>query len=115
MNKLLSPRKILMLLGFIFSVQAFASFVDDGAAKKSNNNISLKNFNRSYYKTTAYPRFHLSQFQYKGSTNLYQVNKTGMVEGQSFIRLQNGNTTYVYPYKYKVKVPRFVTPTPPQR
>jgi hypothetical protein len=29
------------------------------------------------------------------------------------IRLEKGNTTYVYPYKYTVKVPKFVTPKAP--
>jgi len=30
------------------------------------------------------------------------------------IRMERGNTTYVYPYKYSVKVPRFVTPVAPK-
>ncbi len=113
MNKLLSPRKVLLLLFFIFSIQTFASFVDNGTVKKSNPNISLKNFSRNSYKTTAYPSFRLSKFQFNGSSNLYQINSNNSIEGQSLIRMQNGNTTYVYPYKYKVKVPLFKTPTAP--
>jgi hypothetical protein len=113
MNKLLSPRRVFLLLGFIFSLQTFAAFVDNGSAKKSNLNISLKTFSRNAFRGTAYPSFRLSKFQYKGSTSLYQVNSNNLVEGQSFIRMENGNTTYVYPYKYKVKIPLFKTPTAP--
>lgn len=115
MNKLLSPRKMLLLLGFVFSLQTFASFVDNGAVKKSNADISLKTFSKNTFKTTAYPSFRLSKFQFKGSENMYQTNTNNLVQGQSFIRMQNGNTTYVYPYKYKVKVPLFKTPSAPVR
>jgi hypothetical protein len=113
MNKILSPKKLFLLLGFIFSLQSFASFVDNGSAKKSSTpDISLKTFSKNFYKNTAYPNFRLSKFQYKGSSNLYQKNSTNSVEGQSFIRMGNGNTTYLYPYKYKVKTSFFKTPTP---
>lgn len=115
MNKILSPKKLLLVLGFILSMQGFASFVDNGSTKKTNANtdISLKNFNRSSFKSTAYPSFRLSSFQYKGSFSRYQVNSKNSVEGQSVIRLENGNTAYVYPYKYKVKTPLFKTPSVP--
>jgi hypothetical protein len=115
MNKLLSPRKVLMLMCFIFSIQTFASFVDNGSLKKSNPDLSLKNFSRYSFKSTAYPNFRLSKFQFNGSSNLSQTNSNNSVEGQSLIRMQSGNTTYVYPYKYKVKVPLFKTPTAPVR
>ena len=113
MKRFLSPKKMLLLLGFIFSMQAFASFVDNGARKKTSAEISLKNFRKTSYKNTAYPDFRLSKFQFKGSTNVYQLNSENSVVGQSFIHLENGNTTYVYPYKYKVKVPFFKTPSAP--
>ena len=112
MIKRVSPKKLMLLLAFMFSLQTFASFVDNGSVKKSNSDISLKNFSRNTYKTTAYPSFRLSKFQFKGSTSLYQINTNNFVEGQGLIRMENGNTTYVYPYKYKVKVPFFKTPAP---
>ena len=113
MKQILSPKKLMLLLAFVFSVQAFASFVDNGSAKKNNTDISLKNFSKNSFKGTIYPNFRLSKFQYKGSSNFYQINSNNSVEGQSIIRMQDGNTTYVYPYKYKVKTPLFKTPTPP--
>lgn len=115
MNKFLSPKRIFLLLGFVISMQTFAAFVDNGSSKKTNPDISLKTFNRNNYKNTAYPSFRLSKFQFKGSTNIYQVKLDNSVEGQSFIRMENGNTAYVYPYKYKVKTPSaslFKTPAP---
>jgi len=113
MIKILSPKKIFLLLAVIFSLQTFASFVDNGSTKKANPDISLKNFSKNSYKSTAYPSFRLSKFQYKGSSNIYQVNSGNSIEGQSFIRMQDGNTTYIYPYKYKVKTSIFKTPTAP--
>ena len=114
MKRLLTPRKIFLLVCFVVSIKGFAAFIghtgDDTTADKK---ITLKNFNRNNYKTNAYPSFRLSQFQFTGSQNIYQVNSVNSIEGQSIIRLQHGNTTYVYPYKYKVKVPLFKTPTPP--
>ena len=116
MNRLFTLRKFLLALGFIISLQGFAAYIgsttgDDSRSKK----ISLKNFSKNSYKTTAYPSFRLSQFQYKGSQNVYQVNSTHSMQGQSMISFQNGNTTYVYPYSYKVKAPLFKTPSSPNR
>ena len=110
MKRTFSPKNILLLLAFILSMQAFASFVDNGS-KKSNADISLKHFNKNCYKNTAYPSFRLSKFQFKGSSNIYQTNSNNVVEGQSFIRMENGNTAYVYPYKYKVKTSLFKAPS----
>jgi hypothetical protein len=113
MIRILSPKKMFLLMAVIFSLQAFASFVDNGSTKKSNPDMSLKNFSKNSYKNTAYPSFRLSKFQYKGSSNIYQVNSGNSIEGQSFIRMQDGNTTYIYPYKYKVKTSFFKTPSAP--
>ena len=115
MIKMLSPRKVLLILGFLISIQTFASFVDNGSVKKQKKEISLKNFSKNSYKSTAYPSFRLSNFHFTGSSDFYQMNANNFMLGQSVIRMQNGNTTYVYPYKYKVKIPLFKTPTAPVR
>jgi len=112
MNKLFTLRKFLLLLCFVASARSFAAFIGDTDGGNHNKKISLKNFSRNNYKINAYPSFSLSQFQFTGSQNIYQKNSVNSIEGQSMIRLQNGNTTYVYPYKYKVKVPLFKTPAP---
>jgi hypothetical protein len=116
MSKILSPKKALLLLGFALSINAFASFIDNGSAnkkKKDTINFSLKNFNRNSFQQSAYPGFRLSGFQFKGSTDIYQYNTKNAIVGQTFLKMEKGNTTYVFPYKYKVKVPFFKTPTQP--
>lgn len=118
MKKLLTPKKAFLLLGFIISLQTFAAFVGNPSSNgggDKDKKITLKNFSRYSYRTSAYPALRLSQFQFKGSENIYQINSNNFIQGQSMIRLQNGNTTYVYPYKYKVKVPLFKTPSPALR
>lgn len=116
MKRLFTLKKIFLLIGFIISINTFAALI--GRSNGDNDRdkkITLKNFNKNFFKTTAYPSFRLSQFQYKGSQNVYQVNSVHSMEGQSMITFQNGNTSYVYPYKYKIKVPLFKTPVSPNR
>ena len=113
MNRLFTVRKFFLLLCFIISLQGFPSYIGSTIHDNNIRKITLKNFNRNFYRTTAYPSFRLSQFQFKGSQNIYQANSKNLMEGQSVISFQNGNTTYVYPYKYKVKMPLFKTPASP--
>lgn len=114
MNKLFTLRKFFLLLCFIISMQGFAAFIGRKGNDSLNKKITLKNFNRNNYRANAYPSFRLTQFQFTGSQSIYQINSLNSIEGQSMIRLQNGNTTYVYPYKYKVKIPLFKTPVSPR-
>jgi hypothetical protein len=66
-----------------------------------------------------------SGFELKGFNNLSLFSKTGfLLKGNftsvdkapqntnvnSFITLQRGNTTYIYPYKHKVSVPFYKKP-----
>ena len=113
MKKLFSLKRVLLLLAFVVSLQTFAAFVGKKTNGDGDKKITLKNFSKYSYKPSAYPSLRLSQFQFKGSQNIYQIHLNNSVQGQSMIRLQNGNTTYVYPYKYTVKVPLFKTPAPP--
>ena len=112
MKRLFTPRKTFLMLAFIISVQTFAAFVGHSNGD-GDKKISLKNFSKYGHKASAYPSLSLSKFQFSGSENLYQVNSLNSIQGQSIIRFQSGNTTYVYPYKYKVKISLFKTPTAP--
>lgn len=90
------------------TIASFTGNLDDNRNKFSLKSLSTlsKNYSLSSLRGT---------FQYRGSLNLtreYIMNNT--VEVNSMIRFERGNTTYVYPYKYKVKVPRFKTPVPQQ-
>ena len=78
----------------------------------NENQISLKNISK-YKRCNTIPSLKFSQFQYKGSSNFSPSKSNGTFwQMQSTIRLQSGNTTYVYPYKYKTKLQQvFKTPT----
>ncbi len=105
--------KIFFSALFIIAVNlcfgAFSGKTDDN----SNSKFSLKNLNnysKNYYTLSL---LKTSSFQFKGSQELYQQKNANGFEVTSMIRMEKGNTTYVYPYKYKVKVPFFKTPAPP--
>ena len=89
---------------------ALAAF-SGSADIRNKDKYSLKNLNK-ISKNYSLSSLRTSTFQFKG---FYQVDQNNGNQSGSFLSLQRGNVTYVYPYKYKVKVPRFVTPTPPQR
>ena len=89
------------------ALAAFSGSADD----RSKDKYSLKNLNK-LSKNYSLSTLRTSTFQFKG---FYQVQQSSSNTSGSYISMQKGNITYVYPYKYKVKVPRFATPTPPQR
>ncbi len=93
---------------------AFGSFTGT-TEDKAKNIYSLKNFNRNFYKSAS-PFSLRSGFQYSGS-RLIAVKKesNGDLTINSMMRFEKGNTTYIYPYKHKVPVPKFKTPAPPLR
>lgn len=53
-------------------------------------------------------------FLYRG--NFSNIEKAPQATNMNaVVTFQKGNTTFIYPYKYKVKVPIFKTPAPVQR
>ena len=97
----------LVAVAFLAAVQiVYAASATSGNVTGGDNNkqISLKNIGK-YRPYNNLPSLKFSQFQYKGSSNFLQIKSSGnTIQMQSTIRLQNGNTTYVYPYKYKTKL-----------
>jgi len=101
----------ILLCSFAGNV-VFAAFtgvaIDERTNKFSLKNLPAlsKNYSLSYLR--------MGNYQYVGNQQVSQqkVNDTSF-EVQSMMRVERGNTTFVYPYKYKVQVPRFKTPTPP--
>lgn len=111
--------KLSLALVLAFAVQVgFAAFSLTGLAdeKAKNNKYSLRNIKYLNNKT-----FSLSyqgmkyNYQYKGTQNKNNLKLSGSnaYELSSGLEFNNGNTTYVLPYTFKVKVPKFKTPTPP--
>ncbi len=103
------------ILGFallLISVVNLAYGAFTGKTDDHKNKFSLKNLNfmgRVY----SFSSFRTNTFRYTGSFDILQKNNDNHIQVQSMIRMEKGNTTYVYPYKYTVKVPKFKTPTPP--
>lgn len=114
MNKYINHKKIaiatilLLSMKLTFAAISFTGIVDE---KTRNNKYSLRNLN-NYSKKGLSLNAIKSNLQFKGiylpSTSLSLESS----EVNSMLQYNNGNTTYVYPYKFKVKVPKFKTPSP---
>ena len=83
-----------------------------GNSDGSKDKFSLKNLS-AVSKVYSLSSLRINTFHYKGTSELSQQNTGDQVQVTSMIRLERGNTTFIYPYKYSVKVPRFVTPKAP--
>jgi hypothetical protein len=113
-KKQFTYQKIAMALLLVMSMQmayaalSFTGIVDD---KTRNNKYSLRSLN-NYTKKGLTLNAIKSSLQYKG---INVPNATPSFQGSeinSMLQYDNGNTTYIYPYKFKVKVPKFKTPSP---
>lgn len=97
----------------VFGCARVALASSTGSADDRMNKFSLKNLSK-YSKSYSITGLRPSELIYRGAQDLaMQRLDNNSYEINSIIRLEKGNTTYVYPYKYKVKVPRFKTPTSP--
>jgi len=107
-TKLIAAMLMLSLVVNICYGAFTGTTLDEHSSKFSLKNLPAlsKNYSLSYLK--------VGDFRYVGTQQVSQqkVSDTA-VEVQSMMRIQRGNTTFVYPYKYKVQVPRFKTPAPP--
>lgn len=110
--KSIKRRKLVIALLFACATQislgSFTGTVDEKAKEK----YSLKNFNKNFYKKASPFRL-TAGFQYKGSQIVNQQKDATGITYNNMLRFEKGNTTYIYPYKHKVSVPLFKTPTPP--
>ncbi len=113
MNKqnYIKKASIVVLLAMGIQV-AYAAFSFSGIAdEKTKNKYSLKNLN-ALHKGLSFSSLK-SSLQYKGTQSFSKESASGF-EVNSMLRFDNGNTSYLYPYKFKVKAPKFKTPAPPQ-
>ncbi len=88
---------------------SLASFTGS-SDKRSNTIFSLKNFNKNFYKTAS-PFSIRAGFAFKGFQFINQKKEVnGDITLNSMMRYEKGNTTYIYPYKHKISVPKFKPP-----
>jgi hypothetical protein len=116
MNLKQSIKKLSIVILLAMGIQvAYAAFSFTGIAdeKLKNSKYSLKNLSALSHKGLSFASLK-SSLQYKGTQSLSKESVSGF-EVNSLMRFDKGNTTYVYPYKFKVKAPKFKTPSPQQR
>ncbi len=89
---------------------AALSFTGSADDKLKTTKYSLKNLSALSHKGLSFSSMK-SSLQYKGTQSV----SGSEVSSSSMIRFDNGNTSYVYPYKVKIKAPKFKTPAPPQQ
>ena len=101
---------VLLAMGIQVAYAAFSltGLTDD---KNKNNKYSLKNLSSLSHKGLSFASLK-SSLQYKGAQMSKETQSSSEIS--SMLRFDNGNTTYVYPYKFKVKAPKFKTPAPSQ-
>ncbi len=100
-------QKLALATLFVFAFQVvFAAFTLTGNTtnKKSTNKYSLKNLSKYTSKGLSLSAVRLNSRL--SATELNSSTKTGIN-----LQTTNGNTTFIYPYQIKVKVPKFKTPS----
>jgi len=101
-------QKLILATLFVFAVQfVFASFTSTSTSSTNSNKKSA---------TSKYTLKNLSKFSNKALTLTSlrinsRLNAAELSTNKSSIQLTNGNTTFIYPYKAKVKIPKFKTPS----
>ncbi len=97
---------LLMSIQVIYAASTFTGIVDD---KAKNSKYSLKNLS-SFSKKGLSLNAIKSNLQYKGLQVSPSSSLLQNTEINTMLQYNSGNTTYIYPYKFKVKVPKFKTP-----
>lgn len=105
-------QKIAVAAVLVLAVQVALASISSGIADErvKNSKYSLKNLGLHSRKFVSLSSLK-SDLLFSGSQVLN--NKKSSSEMNSLMQFDHGNTTYVFPYKFKVKVPKFKTPTPP--
>ena len=108
----IQTKKCFLALALVGATQLAMGSFTGSSEGKSSDLYSLKHFNKTFYKNAS-PFSLRAGFKYKGTqfTSLKSTNNA--VVFNSVVRFEKGNTTYIYPYKHTVSLPKFKTPTPP--
>jgi hypothetical protein len=110
MKKGLTYHKV--IVAFLLVLVGHISFGTGITEKSNRSTFTLKNLNKN--KTLTLSPNITGNFQFKGSQFLsVQKGSNNTLQVNTVIRYQNGNTTYIFPYKYKVKAPLFKAPAAP--
>ena len=106
-----------ILTSFVFitvvttTVHASTIVSSSSESKKASEKYSLKNLSSLSHKVSTFHDLK-SRLLYKGLSVSSSLNGG---QGQTnYLKYNKGNITYVIPYRHKVILPRFKTPSPQQ-
>jgi len=100
---------LLFSMQLAYAALSFTGIIDEKTKTSKYSLRSLHQYSRKGLSLNAIK----STLQYRGM--FFPLNSSSSftkTEMTSMIQYDNGNTTYIYPYKIKVKVPKFKTPQP---
>jgi hypothetical protein len=107
-------KSILIIVGTVvlisISNRLQASLVINGMSetKKATEKYSLKNFSLLTHKTATFYTLR-SNLEYKGFASTSPLASTN----NNYLQYNKGNISYIIPYRYKVVLSKFKTPTQP--
>jgi hypothetical protein len=105
-QKIIAAIIFTMIVPFAFAALTLTGKVDE---KAKSSQYSLRNIGR--YSNKSYSlSLYRTNLMYRGSLSISPKNGSNGIN--SFIQIESGNTTYIMPYKLKVKTPKFKTPSP---
>jgi hypothetical protein len=86
---------------------SIASFSLTGLSdeRKKSNKYSLKNLSNYSHKSLSIYALK-AELQFKGSQALSPGTFSNGTEVNSMMQFDRGNTTYIFPYKFKIKIPK---------
>lgn len=96
-----------MVINVAFASLTFTGITDENT---KNSKYSLKNVGS--FSNKAFTISHIKTSLQYNRTSLVATPNTNASGFMGVMQYDIGNSTYVLPYKYKVKVPKFKTPTP---
>lgn len=101
---------LMLSVHLAYATFSFTGIVDDKTRNTKYTLRSLSNFSKKGLSISALK----STLQFRG-LQVIPTKPSTASDVQTIFQYDNGNTTYVYPYRFKVKVPRFKTPQPTNR
>ena len=103
-------KSILLTLSFALAISTslYAStfLTVTTESKKSANKYTLRNLSLLTHKTSTFYTLK-SSLEFKGMTSYSNLN----INAANYLKYNKGNISYVIPYRFKVVLPRFKTPT----
>jgi len=102
---------VTLFIGVQLSHAAFTLSGISTEKRGKQSKFTLKNLNLLNSKSLSYSSLK-STMQYKSIQTLGLSKGNTNAEMNSMLRFDNGNSSFVFPYKFKVKVPKFKTPSP---